>query len=70
MSSTLAYPEVLDTEPPAAQVPMAVRGFDPTLARPFIYKSVSEETRSASHRAILEFFQFVGNVHPTQVSPE
>jgi hypothetical protein len=38
--------------------------FDLKLARPFIYKSLSEETRAAYHRAIREFFQFVGGVIP------
>jgi integrase/recombinase XerD len=69
MSGTPAYPEVLDAQPPTAQSPVAVRGFNLELARPFIYKSVSEETRSAYHRAIREFFQFVGNIHPSHVSP-
>src|ERR671928_250306 len=44
-------------------------GFDLKLARPFIYKSVSDETRSAYHRTIREFFQFVGGIHPAQVTP-
>jgi integrase/recombinase XerD len=69
MSGTPTYPEVLDSQPQTAQSPVAVRGFDLALARPFIYKSISEETRSAYHRAIREFFQFGGNVHPSQVSP-
>lgn len=43
--------------------------FDLTLARPFIYKSVSEETRAAYTRAIREFFQFVGEIHPNEVVP-
>jgi integrase/recombinase XerD len=47
----------------------ATPGFDLALARPFIYKSVSEETRSAYHRVIREFFQFAGNIHPSHVSP-
>lgn len=52
----------------SAQSPVNPR-FDPKLAQPFIYKSVSEETRSAYHRAIREFFTFVGGIHPTQVTP-
>lgn len=43
--------------------------FDLTLARPFIYKSVSEETRAAYTRAIREFFHFVGEIHPQEVVP-
>src|SRR5437764_12003039 len=43
--------------------------FDLTEARPFIYKSVSEETRSAYTRAIRDFFQFVGGIHPAHVTP-
>jgi hypothetical protein len=38
--------------------------FDLTLARPFIYKSVSEETRAAYTRAIRDFFSFVGGDSP------
>src|SRR5947209_2135901 len=70
MSSTPVSPEVISAEPLSAQPPALVQGFDLKLARPFIHKSVSEETRSAYHRAIREFFQFVGNVHPMQVTPE
>jgi integrase/recombinase XerD len=47
----------------------ALARFDLKLARPFIYKSLSEETRAAYHRAIREFFQFVGGVHPAHVTP-
>lgn len=43
--------------------------FDLAQARPFIYKSVSEETRSAYTRAIHEFFQFIGGIHPSFVTP-
>src|SRR3954465_9990005 len=43
--------------------------FNLTQARPFIYKSVSEETRSAYTRAIRDFFQFVGDISPAQVKP-
>ncbi|MFL6211709.1 MAG: hypothetical protein ACJ74W_22870 [Pyrinomonadaceae bacterium] len=43
--------------------------FDLKLAQPFIYKSLSEETRAAYHRAIREFFQFVAGIHPAQVTP-
>lgn len=43
--------------------------FDQKLAQPFIRKSVSEETRSAYTRAIREFFSFVDNIHPKNVTP-
>ncbi len=43
--------------------------FDPRTATPFCEKSVSEETRRAYRRVIREFFQFVGALHPTQVTP-
>jgi site-specific recombinase XerD len=43
--------------------------FDAKLAQPFIYKSVSEETRAAYHRAIREFFAFIGGIHPARVTP-
>ncbi|HEX8633527.1 MAG TPA: tyrosine-type recombinase/integrase [Pyrinomonadaceae bacterium] len=69
MSNTPVSPEILKSQTEPAQPPVAVRGFDLVIARPFIYKSVSEETRSAYHRVIREFFHFVGNIHPSQVSP-
>ncbi len=70
MSGSPIHPEVLDTRSSTAQSPVAATpGFDLALARPFIYKSVSEETRSAYHRVIREFFQFAGNIHPSHVSP-
>ena len=43
--------------------------FSADLVRPFIEKTVSEATRAAYHRVIREFFLFVGNVHPTAVTP-
>jgi len=71
MSNTPATAETLDPQPASArsQSPQRKQQFDLTQARPFIYKSVSEETRAAYTRAIREFFQFVGHVHPTQVTP-
>lgn len=69
MSGAPVHPEVLEPRSPAAQPSAAVGGFDPALARPFVLRSVSEETRSAYRRAVREFFQFVGNVHPGQVTP-
>jgi integrase/recombinase XerD len=44
------------------------RRFDPKLATPFVEKSLSEETKSAYHRVITEFFAFVGNLHPTLIT--
>jgi integrase/recombinase XerD len=68
MGDTLTAIEVVNTLPVSAASPSTSR-FDPKLAQPFIYKSVSEETRSAYTRAIREFFAFVGHVHPSQVAP-
>ena len=48
---------------------VATRRFDPRFATPFVNKSVSEETRRAYRRAVSDFFQFVGNKHPTEVVP-
>lgn len=49
------------------QVPVR---FDGKLARPFIEKSLSAETRRAYARVIREFFRFVNDLHPSQVTPE
>jgi hypothetical protein len=68
VDDTLATIEVGTNLPSSAQT-LSTSRFDPKLAQPFIYKSVSEETRSAYHRAIREFFAFVGYVHPSQVVP-
>jgi integrase/recombinase XerD len=43
--------------------------FDQKLAAPFIYKSVSEETRGAYARVIREFFSYVRGAHPSAVTP-
>jgi integrase/recombinase XerD len=59
-----AATSLLGTAPPQVN-----SRFDQKLAQPFIYKSVSEETRSAYRRAIREFFAFVGGIHPAQVTP-
>ena len=69
MSSTPLSVEILS--PRAESETQEVNGhrFDPKLARPFIYKSLSEETRAAYHRAITEFFAFVGHVHPKNIAP-
>jgi integrase/recombinase XerD len=69
MSGTPVYPEIVRLQSPPAKQSAAALSFDPKLAQPFIYKSVSEETRSAYTRAIREFFAFVGQIHPSQVSP-
>ena len=69
MSGTPVSPEVLGPHLPPAQQSTAPSSFDLKLAQPFIYKSVSEETRAAYHRAIREFFQFVGGLHPARVTP-
>jgi integrase/recombinase XerD len=68
MSTTSASREFLALQ--SASSPEITSGrFDPQLARPFIYKSLSEETRAAYHRAIAEFFAFVGQVHPKEIMP-
>jgi integrase/recombinase XerD len=69
MSSTPVSPKVLHPQLLPAQPPATLQGFDLKLAQPFITRSVSEETRAAYHRAIREFFQFAGNMHPSQVTP-
>lgn len=48
---------------------VAPRRFDPRSAVPFVNKSVSEETRRAYHRAVSDFFQFIGGKHPSEVIP-
>lgn len=71
MSNVPVAPEIHAARTPSAQgsPPPRQQQFDLTLARPFIYKSVSEETRAAYTRAVREFFAFVGGVHPAQVTP-
>lgn len=39
------------------------------MAREFVYKSISQETRSAYTRGIRDFFAFVDNLHPIDVTP-
>jgi site-specific recombinase XerD len=58
----LQAPKLLDES-------LAPRRFDPRSAAPFVNKSVSEETRRAYHRAVTDFFQFIGSKHPTEVAP-
>jgi integrase/recombinase XerD len=71
MSNVPVTPEIPGPRPTSAQgsPPARQQQFDLTLARPFIYKSVSEETRAAYTRAIREFFAFVGHVHPKDIAP-
>jgi site-specific recombinase XerD len=69
MSSTPVSPEIVSAQSPTAKQTAAALSFDLKLAQPFIYKSVSEDTRSAYTRAIREFFAFVAHVHPSQVAP-
>ena len=70
MSNTPVTAEIISPQLSSSQSSSPRRQqFDPTLARPFIYKSVSEETRAAYTRAIREFFQFVEGLHPTEVLP-
>ncbi len=54
---------------PTTNTPLA-RRFEEKLATPFIYKSVSNETRAAYKRGIKEFFAVVGGRHPAEVTPE
>jgi len=65
MSSTPVSPEIITPPSPLAKQSAPALSFDPKLAHPFLYKSVSEETRSAYTRAISEFFAFVGHIHPS-----
>ncbi len=48
---------------------IAPKSFNLKSATPFINKSVSEETRRAYRRGVSDFFQFIGNKHPTEVVP-
>lgn len=70
MSSTPLSVEILEVNSRQSTQASTSQKFDPQLARPFIYKSLSEETRAAYHRAIAEFFAFVGHVHPKNVTPQ
>jgi integrase/recombinase XerD len=49
---------------------LAPKRFDPRSAASFVNKSVSEDTRRAYRRAVADFFQFVGEKHPTAVVPD
>ncbi len=62
--------EAVDLQPQSTQATALPRQqFELALARPFIYKSVSDETRAAYTRALREFFAFVGGIHPALVTP-
>lgn len=39
------------------------------LAQPFLQKSLSEQTQRAYRRALLDFFQYIGGKHPSEVAP-
>lgn len=70
MSEAIISHETINLPSPSAKsLSFHRQQFDQKLAQPFIYKSVSEETRAAYQRAIREFFQFVGGVHPSEVTP-
>lgn len=71
MSNMHVTPEIINSQPLSTSSSSSPRQqlFDLTLARPFIYKSVSEETRAAYTRAIREFFHFVGEIQPHDVTP-
>src|SRR5918912_2187004 len=69
MSTTPASVEILNPRAESEIPQTPPQHFDPKLARPFIYKSLSEETRAAYHRAITQFFAFVGHVHPKDIAP-
>lgn len=69
MSSTPISVEVLNSRGESETLETRSQRFDLKLARPFIYKSLSEETRAAYHRAISEFFAFVGYAHPKDIAP-
>lgn len=52
----------------AAQAPSSPR-FEQSLARPFIFKSLSEETRRSYQRIITEFFRTNSLRHPAEIAP-
>lgn len=64
MSRILEDAKAHDAGLPASQ------RFDQKLALPFIQKSVSDETRQAYRRAIREFFAYIGDLHPREVTPQ
>lgn len=43
--------------------------FEQSLARPFIFKSLSEETRRSYQRVITEFFRAHSSRHPAEITP-
>jgi site-specific recombinase XerD len=45
------------------------RRLDPKVITEFSQRSVSEETRRAYRRVVHEFFRFVSNRHPAEISP-
>lgn len=57
MSSTPVSLEIVSAQSSPAKQSATALSFDPKLAQSFIYKSVSEETRSAYTRAIRELLR-------------
>jgi integrase/recombinase XerD len=55
---------------PPDTTPQAIARWDPRLIARFSEKSLSEETRRAYRRVLIEFFSFVGHKHPLSVSPD
>src|ERR1700754_3784551 len=51
--------------PPGA---LSFERFDPKTITPFVQRSVSEETRRAYRRVVLEFFRFLQGRHPARVT--
>jgi integrase/recombinase XerD len=57
-------------EKPATEALAPVARFDWRLANPFIYKSLSLETRAAYRRGLEQFFRAVGWLHPAEITKE
>ncbi len=53
---------------PGSDASHGLQRFDQKIARDFIYKTISEETRAAYSRTIRDFFIFVRGVHPCHVT--
>ncbi len=59
-----------DVETLAAKQTKNLRHFDPRLAHTFITRSISNATRRTYSEAVKEFFAFVRDMHPTDVTSE
>src|SRR5215213_701485 len=72
MSDAAITPEILSVRlaPGVERGSSTVLRFDEQLAAPFIQKSLSKETREAYRRGIRKFFESVGWLHPTQITPD